>query len=82
MKKLLSYSQDYISDMKLWEVGLLKIGMCAIGIVLGLSIPKHKKKPAIVGAGLIALGALIPVIISLFRSMLQSYQYEQDLELF
>lgn len=82
MKKLISYSQDYIQEMKIWEVGLLKIGMCAIGVILGLSLPKHKKKPAIAGAGLIALGTLIPVVVNWFRSMLQSYHYEQDLELF
>lgn len=44
MKRWVNAANRYIADMKICDVALLKICVCAAGVLWGMAIPrKHKK---------------------------------------
>ena len=65
MKKLLKIAEEYVRGMNWQDVALLKICLCAIGIIVGISIPKKWKKGVLVGAALVFVITYIPLIAKL-----------------
>lgn len=63
MKKLFNWLDDYVLECDWKDMALIKTCVCAFGIMLGLSLPKEKKKPAMVVSGLlfIATSAMLAV---------------------
>jgi len=81
MKKLLGYADDYVNSISLWDIGLLKACLCALGVLIGLSVRPEKKKPVIIAAVLIFLAAYIPLLSRFLTSVIDSASYEEDLDL-
>ena len=50
MKKLLEYVNIYVDRYELKDFALLKICLCAMGVIIGLSIPEKKKRCPLVAA--------------------------------
>lgn len=46
MDKLLHLGDRYIEESDWKDISLLKICLCAMGVLIGISIPARKKKPA------------------------------------
>lgn len=53
MKKLLGLLNDYVLECDWKDMALFKTCVCAFGVMLGLSLPKEKKKPAMIVSGLL-----------------------------
>lgn len=61
MKKLFDYGNQYVRESDWKDLALIKFCLCAMGILLGVSInPKYKK-----AAGIAALGVFILTYIPL-----------------
>ena len=56
MEKLFHVAEEYIKGMKWQDMALLKICLCAAGIIIGITAPKRWRK------GLLALAAAAFVI--------------------
>ena len=50
MKKLLSAADAYIAKMNWKDLALVKLCLCAAGVMLGLAAPKKLRKWAALGA--------------------------------
>lgn len=63
MKKLLGLLNDYVLECDWKDMALIKTCVCAFGVMLGLSLPKEKKKPAMILSGIlfVATSALLAV---------------------
>lgn len=65
MKKLFEIAEEYVRGMNWQDVALLKLCVCAIGIIIGISVPKKWKKGFLAGAALVFLVTYIPLIAKL-----------------
>ncbi len=62
MKKILEYANVYVNRCNWKDMALLKICLCAVGIMVGLAIPEKKKKCSTVAAGIIFIVSYIPLM--------------------
>lgn len=46
MKHFIEVIKQYAKNMSICDLGLLKFCMCAVGVVIGLSIPQKKRSCA------------------------------------
>ena len=63
MKKLLSAADAYIAKMNWKDMALVKLCLCAVGILLGLAAPKKARKWAALGAGLVFVATYLPLML-------------------
>lgn len=61
MKKLLTAGSQYLKEMDLTDMALLKFCVGACGVLLGLGAAKHHKKSTGVLAGLVFVVTAIPL---------------------
>ena len=62
MKKLLSAADAYIAKMNWKDMALVKLCLCAVGMLLGLAAPKRARKWVALGAGLVFLATYVPLM--------------------
>lgn len=56
MCKLFDYANQYVKESDWKDIAMLKICLCAMGIIIGVHIaPKHKKAAAGAAAGIFAV---------------------------
>lgn len=67
MKNLFKYADEYVRQSDGKDMGLLKICLAALGIMIGVCIPKKNKKPALITAGLVFVGTAVPQLVKFFR---------------
>jgi hypothetical protein len=51
MKQLIDCADQYIRQCRIRDFALLKICLCAVGIIIGLSIPEKKEEVASCSGG-------------------------------
>ncbi len=74
MNTLLEYANAYIKRCELKDFALLKICLCAIGIIIGLSIPEKKKKCPLIAAGFVFVFSYILLMAGFFKIVLEERQ--------
>lgn len=62
MKKLLSVADAYIAHMNWKDLALVKLCLCAAGVLLGLSAPKRGRKWAALGALAVFAATYLPLM--------------------
>lgn len=67
MKKLFEYADQYIEESNWKDFALLKFCLCAIGILIGISIAPRHKKAATAGAMSVFVITYIPLMGKFFR---------------
>lgn len=67
MKKLFECADLYVKECNWKDLALVKFCLCAIGVMIGLSIPKEKKKYPLLVAGLIFFSTYIPLMTKFGR---------------
>lgn len=76
MKKLIGYGSKYIKQMTVIDVGLLKICLCAMGIIIGLCTPqKHREKVAVIASFMFAM-TYVPVMGSFIHFVTKTRKSE------
>ena len=63
MKKLRSAADAYIAKMNWKDMALVKLCLCAVGILLGLAAPKKARKWVALGAGLVFVATYLPLML-------------------
>lgn len=66
MKKLFSYSNDYLSRSDWKDLALLKLCLSAFGVLIGLKIPEKRRRCASLWARVIFVAAYIPLMKKFF----------------
>ena len=69
MKKLLAAAQGYVSEMSLWDVAGLKLCLAALGVLVGLLIPRRSRRLAAVVACLVFFATYLPLMVRFLSSM-------------
>ena len=62
MKSLFSYADAYIRNCTWKDLALVKFCLCAMGVMIGLSVPKEKKKLPLLGAFFVFLVTYLPLM--------------------
>lgn len=63
MKKLFSAADAYIAKMNWKDLALVKLCLCAAGVMLGLAAPKKLRKWAALGAVVVFVATYLPIIL-------------------
>lgn len=63
MKRFFDSANAYIQQCKWTDMALLKFCLCAMGIMIGLRVPKSGKKPVFIAAAIIFLTTYIPLMV-------------------
>jgi hypothetical protein len=71
MKELIRRSQEYIRSMTIWDMGVLKVCLMAMGTLLGMLIPAAARKRASALALLVFVPAYLWAVGSFFRFLWQ-----------
>ena len=78
MRKLFEYADEYVKRCGWKDMALLKICLSAVGIMIGLSIPKDKKKLSFAAAGVVFVVSYISLMVKFIKIIHKEYQ--EDLE--
>lgn len=71
MKCLFSCANEYVKESDWKDLALVKFCLCAIGVMIGLSIPEKKKKVPFIAAGVVFTVTYIPLMTKFLRIMLR-----------
>ncbi|MDW2800577.1 permease of phosphate ABC transporter [Clostridium boliviensis] len=53
MKQLVNCADEYIRQCRIKDFALLKVCLCALGVMIGLSVPEKKRKWPLAAAGFV-----------------------------
>ena len=70
MNNVVNKSRDYIRQMNLVDLGLIKLCLLSLGILLGLSVPGRHKKKAAAGASTLFAATYAPIMAKYLVAML------------
>lgn len=63
MKRLFSAADAYIAKMNWKDLALVKLCLCAAGVMLGLAAPKRVRKWAALGAVVVFVATYLPIML-------------------
>lgn len=69
MKKLFCCANQYIISSNWKDMALLKICLCSIGVIIGLTVTSDKKKPWFIFSFLAFLATYIPLMARFLKSI-------------
>lgn len=78
MKKVFEYANEYVKKCNWIDMALLKICLCAVGVMIGLSVPENKKKLPFTTAGVIFAASYIPLMIKFIKIIMQKRNETQE----
>lgn len=78
MKKLFSAADSYIAKMNWKDMALVKLCLCAAGIMLGLAAPKRVRKWAALGAVAVFVATYIPIMLKFLPHLISWGKEETD----
>ncbi len=67
MKKLFDYANAYAKQSSWKDFALIKFCLCAIGIIIGVLLPKTVTKPALIIAGAVFVITYIPLMVKFIK---------------
>lgn len=76
MKALFSYADAYLKKCTWKDLALLKFCLCAMGVMIGLSVPKEKKKLPLLGAIFVFLVTYFPLMGKFVRVIKEEQKKE------
>lgn len=73
MKKMFDCADTYIQKCTTKDFALLKICLCAAGVMIGLSIPEKKKKWPFMAAGFVFAFSYFLVMMKFMKICMEKY---------
>ncbi len=67
MKKLIELGNEYVKRCDWTDFALVKLCLCAMGIMIGCAIPERKRKPFAAFALVVFFATYIPLLLRLAR---------------
>lgn len=71
MKELFACADQYVQESDWKDLALLKFCLCAIGVMIGLCIPKEKKKVPLILAAAVFVITYIPLMIKFIKIIME-----------
>lgn len=72
MMSLFEGANEYVKESDWKDLSLIKFCLCAIGIMIGINVPREKKKTVLIGASVIFAMTYVPLMSKFIRLMLKS----------
>ncbi len=76
IKRALDASDDYAKQSTWMDFALIKTCLCALGVMIGVSVPKESRKP-VLGVAAVAYVATCAVIMAKFLPILKDHMEEE-----
>ncbi len=67
---LLTAAERYLKRCKWWDIGLLKICVCAMGVLIGLAVPGRRKRAAAWTASAVFIATYVPLMARFLPDLL------------
>lgn len=67
MAKLFKCADAYLKECTWKDLALVKFCLCAVGLLIGLSIPKDKKKYPLIAASIVFVVTYVPLMTKFLR---------------
>lgn len=67
MKCLFSCANQYVKESDWKDFALVKLCLCAIGVMIGLAVPIKKKKMPLLIAAIVFIATYIPLMTKFLR---------------
>ena len=67
MKKLFAIADTYIQESDWKTLAMLKFCLAAMGVIIGVLLPKDKKKPVLIATGTVFFLTYVPLMVKFFR---------------
>ncbi len=74
MKRLFDYANAYAKQCSWKDFALIKFCLCAIGIIIGVLLPKTVMKPALIIAGVVFVITYIPLMVKFVKLIFREKQ--------
>ncbi len=71
MKTLFDYANAYAKQCSWKDFALIKFCLCAIGIIIGVLLPKAGTKPALMIAGTVFIITYIPLMVKFIKLIIR-----------
>lgn len=78
MNNLFESANEYVRRSDWKTLALVKFCLCAMGILIGIHVPKQKKKPVGIAALLVFLGTYVLLVPPFFRILLNKSDITTD----
>lgn len=78
MKKLFKCADQYLQESDWKDLALIKFCLCAIGIMIGLCVPKEKKKYPFLAAAAVFVVTYIPLMAKFGRIVVRSVREKEE----
>ena len=78
MKRLFSAADAYIAKMNWKDLALVKLCLCAAGVMLGLAAPKRVRKWAALGAVVVCVATYLPIMLKFLPHLIAWGREETD----
>lgn len=78
MKKLFACADQFIKESDWKDLALVKFCLCAMGIMIGLCIPKEKKKYPFLMAFTVFLVTYIPLMVKFGKTAVKVFVPEKN----
>ncbi len=65
--ELFDCADEYVRRSSWKDLALIKLCLCAIGVMLGLCVPKEKRRPILIVTAVVFLATYIPLMVKFVR---------------
>lgn len=69
MKKICAYANEFVKQSDWKDLALIKFCLCAVGIMLGMALPKKVHKPVTFIVVVVFIATYIPLMLKLLDIM-------------
>ena len=70
MNGLFTAADRYLRRCKWWDIALLKVCLCALGVLIGLAVPGQRKRTAAWTASAVFVVTYIPLMAGFLQDLL------------
>lgn len=78
--KLFEYANGFCKETTWKDIALLKFCLCAVGLTIGVCVPKEKKRSALSAAAAVFCLTYPPLMLRFIQSVLRQRRWERRLE--
>lgn len=78
MEKVFTCANQYVQESDWKDLSLLKICLCAMGAMIGLCVPKEKKKVPFFIAAIVFVITCIPLMIKFGKIVAENWCGKED----
>ena len=74
MNKLFENANQYMKESDWRDLALLKFCLCAVGVMIGIAVPKEKRKVPLIMAALVFVATYIPLMTKFIKIVMRNQE--------